>query len=158
MLARAMAFKNRHGLRLWVIDYLGLIGDCQNTRPGENTAAAIGRVTRALKRFATSQNVPVVLLCQLNRGAEAAEGEPKLSNLRDSGRIEEDANRVILLHRPTTYTVGTNSYTQDPTSSPKDEPTHYIEVIQAKGRNTGTARVSLSFHRPTATFKNFSGK
>lgn len=155
MLARATAFKNRHGLRLWVIDYLGLIGDCQNTRHGENTAAAIGRVTRGLKRFATSQAIPVILLCQLNRGAESAEGEPKLSNLRDSGRIEEDANRVILLHRPLSYELNGVTRHQDPNSTPRDEPTHYIEVIQAKGRNTGTAKVALTFDRPTATFKNF---
>jgi len=156
MVARAKAFKRKHGLRLWLVDYLGLIADCQNTRNGENTASAIGRVTRTLKRFATAEGVPVVLLCQLNRSAEAVEGVPKLSNLRDSGRIEEDANRVILLHRPTSYEVRGVKFNQDPNSSPSDEPTHYIEAIQAKGRNTGTASVGLSFHRPTATFKNLS--
>lgn len=156
MVARAKAFKRKHGLRLWVVDYLGLVADCQNNRQGENLASAIGRVTRTLKRFATAEGVPVVLLCQLNRGAETVEGVPKLSNLRDSGRIEEDANRVILLHRPTSYEVKGVKYNQDPNSSPTDEPTHYIEVIQAKGRNTGTATVALSFHRPTATFRNLS--
>lgn len=156
MIARANAFKQKNGLRLWVVDYLGLVADCQNNRQGETTAAAIGRVTRTLKRFATAQSVPVVLLCQLNRGADINEGVPKLSNLRDSGRIEEDANRVILLHRPTSYELRGMKYNQDPNSSPSDEPTHYIEAIQAKGRNTGTSSVGLSFHRPTATFKNLS--
>jgi len=155
MIARANAFKQKNGLRLWVVDYLGLVADCQNNRQGETTAAAIGRVTRTLKRFATAQSVPVILLCQLNRGADVSEGVPKLSNLRDSGRIEEDANRVLLLHRPTTYEVRGQKFTQDPNSSPADERTHYIEVIMAKGRNTGTATVALSFDRPTATFKNF---
>jgi len=154
MIARANAFKQKNGLRLWVVDYLGLVADCQNNRQGENTAAAIGRVTRALKRFATAQSVPVVLLCQLNRGGDVTDGVPKLSNLRDSGRIEEDANQVILLHRPTSYEIRGQKFSQDPNSSPRDEPTHYIEVMQAKGRNTGTATVALSFDRPTATFKN----
>lgn len=156
MIARANAFKARHGMRLWVIDYLGLISDCMDTRKGENTAAAIGRVTRTLKRFATANGVPVVLLAQLNRGVEQREGPPRLSDLRDSGRIEEDSNRVILLHRPTEYMAGGARVTQDSTSSPVDEPNHYVEVIQAKGRNTGTASVALSFNRPTATFRNFT--
>lgn len=155
LISRAKAFKTRHGMRLWIIDHLGLIADCMETRKGENVATAIGRVTRALKRFATTERVAIVLLCQLNRGAEGRDGPPMLSHLRDSGRIEEDANRVIFLHRPTEYTVNGMKYEQDPYSSPSDEPTHYIEVIQAKGRNTGTSTVALSFNRPTATFRNF---
>lgn len=157
IISRARAFKARHGMRLWIVDHLGLIADCINTNRGENVATATGRVTRALKRFATTERVPVVLLCQLNRGAEGRDGPPMLSHLRDSGRIEEDANRVIFLHRPTEYHAGGVRYEQDPYSSPADEPTHYIEVIQAKGRNTGTSTVALSFHRPTATFRNFLG-
>lgn len=158
MLARAKAFKRKNGLRLWVIDYLGLIADCMTTRQGDNPSMAIGRVTRALKRFATAEGIPVVLLCQLNRGADNGDAVPKLSNLRDSGRIEEDANRVIFLHRPSEYEIKGVRHTQDPNSSPIDEPTHYIEVIQAKGRNTGTGTVALSFHRPTATFKSLASE
>jgi replicative DNA helicase len=158
LISRARAFKSRHGMRLWVVDHLGLIADCMETRKGENVATAIGRVTRALKRFATTERVAVLLLCQLNRGAEGRDGPPLLSHLRDSGRIEEDANRVIFLHRPTEYHSNGVRYEQDPYSSPSDERTHYIEVIQAKGRNTGTSTVALSFDRPTSTFKNFLGK
>ena len=158
LISRARAFKSRYGMRLWVIDHLGLIQDCLETRKGENVATAIGRVTRALKRFATTERVAVLLLCQLNRGAEGRDGPPMLSHLRDSGRIEEDANRVIFLHRPTEYYADGMKYEQDPYSSPSDERTHYIEVIQAKGRNTGTSTVALSFDRPTATFRNFLGK
>jgi replicative DNA helicase len=154
LIARAKAFKARHGLRLWAIDYLQLIRDTKAVRGGERVDQAIGRVTSELKNFAVQENVVVMLLSQLNRSSDK-EGnrQPRLSDLRDSGRIEEDANRVVFLHRPDKYDLGAGDVGQ---SASDDKPLHFIRLIQAKGRNHGTGSVGMMFHRKTATFRQIA--
>lgn len=132
------------------IDYLGLIHDC-NPGPGETKAQAVGRVTKALKRLALELNCVVVLLAQINR-ASVSDGnrEPRLDDLRDSGDIEQDADRVIFLHLPSSDPLlGTP---QKSTDDVNDVPRFFVNVIQAKGRNVGTGIVSTYFKRATATF------
>jgi replicative DNA helicase len=157
LLARAKAFKARFGLGLWVVDYLQLVEDTKIPLRGERIDQAIGRVTSALKKFAVNERVVVMLLCQLNRAIER-EGNrvPRLSDLRDSGRIEEDANRVVFLHRPDEYMVGGERVAQYHTDGVDKQPFFYTNFIQAKGRNHGTGCVGMMFHRQTASFEQIA--
>jgi replicative DNA helicase len=109
-------------LSVAVIDHLGII-----SRPGRNDAAELGQITTMLKGLAKDLDIPVVLLAQLNRKVEdRADKRPALSDLRDSGRIEEDADIVVLLYRPEYYGL---------------EPAGYVEFMVAKNRDgeTGSA-------------------
>lgn len=122
----------RRGLRLVVIDYLQLI------RLGrtESRQTGVDEVTRQLKVLAGDAGVPIVLLCQLNRGPEQRQDKrPMLSDLRESGGIENHADVVILMHRPDFY---------DPESPRVGE----CDLIVAKHRNgrTGTATVTFQGH------------
>jgi replicative DNA helicase len=132
------------------IDYLGLIEDC-NPRAGETKAQAVGRVTKALKQLAIELNIVIVILSQLNR-ASVSEGnrEPRLDDLRDSGDIEQDADRVIFLHLPATNLA--TGVAQSSTSDPMECPTFYVNAIQAKGRNVGTGICGILFQRAIARF------
>lgn len=112
-------------LRLIVVDHLGIIA-----RPGKHDPSELGAITAQLKRLAKDLGVPVLLLCQLNRGVEGRpEKRPQLSDLRDSGRIEEDADVVLCLYRDEFYT---------PQGSPL---AGYFEAIVRKNRSgeLGTA-------------------
>ncbi len=84
------------GVRCLIIDHLGLMQAPQ--RQGSNRNESLGEITSGIKRLALEMNIPVVLLCQLNR--IAATEKPAIHHLRESGRIEEDADNVVLLHRP----------------------------------------------------------
>jgi len=107
----------RSGLDLIVVDHIGLM-----THPGDNLAQGIGKTTSALKALAKELKVPVIMVAQLNR--EAAKGatirRPTLVDLQDSGRIEQDSDVVLLIHRPGYYDE----------SAPQD----YAEIIVAKNR------------------------
>lgn len=109
-------------LTMVIVDHLGLI-----SRPGKHDPSELGQITTALKALAKELNVPVILLCQLNRKVEEEKNrKPMLSHLRDSGRIEEDADVVIFMYRAEYY---------------KLEPAGYCEFIVAKARDgeTGSA-------------------
>jgi replicative DNA helicase len=157
LIARAKAFKARHGLRLWAIDYLQLIRDTKMPQRGERVDQAIGRVTSELKAFAVGENVVVMLLSQLNRGVENDGNRvPMLADLRDSGRIEEDANRVVFLHRPDEFILDGMKQSQSHTANVGDQPQFYVNAIQSKGRNHGTASLGMMFQRQTATFRQIA--
>lgn len=153
IIGRATAFKARHGLSLLVVDYLQLIADCKSPQRSENESSSIGRVTRALKRFAVREACVVLLLSQLNRDVERDDRDPRLSDLRGSGSIEEDANRVIFLHRPDL--IPKEFAEMDGCPVPQgpvdDRDWHFIRLIQAKGRNQGTGIAGLRLDRATAT-------
>ncbi|MCR6656637.1 MAG: DnaB helicase C-terminal domain-containing protein [Opitutus sp.] len=104
-----------------------------------------------LKQFAIANNCAVVILAQLNRGSVSDNNrEPALHDLRDSGDIEQDADRVIFLHRPNTDLV--TGSPQSDTADAFEQPTHYVSAIQAKGRDVGTGMVGLYFKRSIAKF------
>lgn len=121
-------------LRLVVIDYLGLV------RSDERNLSAYERVTKnsaALKALARSLNVPVLCLCQLNRAAEQrADKTPNMADLRDSGAIEQDADAVILLHRPAMY--------EPEEVKPWEAQT--LTAIVAKNRHGSTGRLDFDFY------------
>lgn len=151
IVARAKAIHAKTPLHVLAVDYLGLIADCEGSRH-ETKAAAIGKVTKALKRLAGELDCVLLLLCQLNRlSVQDSNREPRLTDLRDSGDIEQDADRVIFLHRPDEDPLtGTN---QAKNEDAEDRPQDFVNVIQGKGRNVGQGQiVSFYFKRSTATF------
>ena len=139
--ARARQTKRKHGLGLVVIDYIGLID-----APGENRATAVAAVSRSVKAMARELAVPVILLCQLNRQVTGrTDKRPVLSDLRESGAIEQDADLILLLHREDYY----------------DHDSHnkgVAEVIIGKQRNGPTGIVPLAFSAESARFGDFAGK
>jgi len=120
-------------LRLVVVDYLGLV------RSDERGLSIYERVTKnsaALKALARSLDVPVLCLCQLNRAAEQrADKTPSMADLRDSGAIEQDADAVILLHRPGMYEPG----------EVKPWESQTLTAIVAKNRHGATGKLNFDF-------------
>ena len=100
--ARARQYKRRHGLKVLVIDHLGLVK--ASGRYAGNKVYETGEITGGLKALAKELGVPVILLCQINRGVEQREDKrPTLSDLRNSGDIEQDADTVMILYRAAYY-------------------------------------------------------
>jgi len=133
--AKCRRLKAEHGVQLIVIDYLQLMRGDQ----GGNREQEIASISRALKGIAKELNVPVLALSQLSRGVETRGGDkrPQLSDLRESGSIEQDADIVMFLYRPEYYKI---------TVDEDGLPTQGVgEVIVAKHRNgsTGTARLKF---------------
>ncbi|MGG3725257.1 DnaB-like helicase C-terminal domain-containing protein, partial [Geobacillus stearothermophilus] len=124
---------------LVIIDYLTLVqGSGRRERHLE-----VGEISRTLKRMARELDVSVIALAQLNRGVEQRQDKrPVLSDLRDSGEIEQDADKVLFLHRDDYYDRESQQST--------------IDVIIAKHRNGPLDVVTLYFDRATQTFANLS--
>lgn len=157
ILARARAFKRKHGLRFLGVDYLQILEDVKNLRPGERPDFAIGVVTSAMKRFATNEETTVCLLSGFNRNyVRDGNRDPILSDLDGSSNIEKDASRVLLIHVPTEYSLRGQNYTQSLTADAGEQPSFFVKIIQAKGRNQGTCALGMMFHRETKTFKQIS--
>ncbi len=143
--AKARRLKSKHDIRCIVVDYLQLmhVGAGQ----AESRQQEITAISRYLKALARELNVPVVVLSQLNRAPEGREGHrPRMSDLRESGSIEQDADVVMLLHREDYYHRGDPDYQEDNTA----------EVIIAKQRNGPTGTVKLIFREKVTRFENAS--
>lgn len=149
--ARARRLVAQHGVKAIMIDYLQLL-----TSPGaarESRQVEVSAISRNIKALARELNVPVICLSQLNRASEQREGnKPRMSDLRESGSIEQDADVVILLHREDYY------HTQDPDWG-LDNPDKMgvAELIIAKQRNGPTGVVKLAWDSGTTRFKNYAG-
>lgn len=141
--------------RLVVVDYIGLMPDAAPDK-GEHRAQSVGRVSRALKRMALENNCVVLVLSQLNRDSAKDESEPQMHHLRESGDIEQDADKIILLHRPSTNPQ--TGAEQVGTALVKHTPSFYITAIQAKGRDDGTGTVGLTFRRAITRFEELAKK
>ena len=138
--------------KLVIIDYIGLMPDAAPEK-GENRAQSVGRVSRALKRMALENNCVVLVLSQLNRDTAKDESEPQIHHLRESGDIEQDADKIVLLHRPAQTPSGAS---QPSTSAVSEIPTFYVSAIQAKGRDDGTGSVGLNFRRAITRFESIT--
>lgn len=139
--ARARQTKRKHGLGAVVIDYIGLIHG-----EGENRVNVVSEISRNIKAMARELGVPVIALSQLNRGlANRNDKRPQMSDLRDSGSIEQDADLILLLHRDDYY-------------NPDSEWKGVAECIIAKQRNGPTGMVPLAFMHEHALFGDFAGR
>jgi len=136
--AKCRRLKAQHDVQLIVIDYLQLMsGD--TSKGGGNREQEIASISRALKGIAKELEVPVIALSQLSRAVETRGGDkrPQLSDLRESGSIEQDADMVMFLYRPEYYGI-----TEDESGMPT---TGTGEVILAKHRNGSLENVNLKF-------------
>lgn len=146
----AKARHNRNFLDLLVIDYLGIISDCQESR-FKTKASAVGQVAGAFKRLATELGCVVILGVQINRNSQTESNRmPRLSDLKDSGDIEAHADRVILLHRPDEDASGAPQSIHD---SVMERPRYFMQLFQEKGRNVGTGSTAMWFNRELANFE-----
>jgi replicative DNA helicase len=149
--ARARRLVAQYSVKAIMIDYLQLM-----TAPGaarESRQVEVSAISRGVKALARELNVPVVCLSQLNRASETREGNrPRMSDLRESGSIEQDADVIILLHREDYYHVQDEEWMNDPENADKIGT---AELIIAKQRNGPTGVVKLKWDSSTTRFKNF---
>lgn len=138
--AAARKIKRKYGLSLIVVDYLGLMrGD------GQNRTQEIGSLSRGLKALAKELHVPIIALAQLNRATETRQDKrPQLSDLRDSGELEQDADIVAMLHR-------------EELSNTAPEWRGLAELIVRKNRNGPLGDLLLSLDGPTMRFTQYTG-
>jgi len=143
--AKARRLKSKHDVRCIIVDYLQLMH--LGSGPTESRQQEITAISRYLKALARELNVPVIVLSQLNRSPEGREGHrPRMSDLRESGSIEQDADVVMLLHREDYYHRGEPDYQENNTA----------ELIIAKQRNGPTGTVNLVFREKVTRFENAS--
>ncbi len=134
----------QHGLAAVFIDYLQLM---HASRRSDSRQQEVAEISRALKALARELNIPVVVIAQLNRQPEGREGHrPRMSDLRESGAIEQDADVVLLLHREDYYKEDPNEYT------------HTADLIVAKQRNGPTDTVPLHWNSSLTRFFNHSAR
>ncbi len=144
--AKARRLKAEKGIGLIIIDYLQLM---TGPAKAESREREISHISRSLKSLAKELNIPVMALAQLNRAVEArSDKRPQLSDLRESGSIEQDADVVMFLNRPEYYGIE------------KDENGESLEgvaeVIVGKQRNGPTGMVKLAFVKEYARFENLA--
>ena len=138
--ANARRLKLRQNLGMIVVDYIQLI-DSEDSR--DSRQEQIAKISRRLKTLARELKVPVIALSQLNRAVENREDRrPRMADLRESGAIEQDADMVLLLHRPEYYDAN-------------DQP-GIAELIIAKNRNGATGSIKLTFMKNITRFENLA--
>jgi replicative DNA helicase len=148
--AKCRRLKSQHDIQLIIIDYLQLMSGNDGGKGG-NREQEIASISRALKGIAKELNVPVIALSQLSRSVETRGGDkkPQLSDLRESGSIEQDADMVIFLYRPEYYKI---------TEDEMGNPTQGMgEVIIAKHRNGSLETVQLKFIGRFTKFADLDG-
>ncbi len=132
----ARRLKAEHGLELIVVDYLQLMTTSKNY---DNMVNQVTEISRSLKQLARELDVPVLALSQLSRAVESRGGRPRLSDLRDSGSIEQDADLVMFLHREDRY-------------KEQAEKDNITEVLIEKHRNGPVGSIKLYFDLKTTSF------
>ena len=138
---KARRIKRKFGLDLIILDYLQLV-ECGKRYAG-NRVQEVSELSRGLKGLARELDIPILALSQLSRNVEMrAEKRPQLSDLRESGSIEQDADIVLFLYREEYYN--------------REEPSNIAELIIAKNRNGATGSVPLKFEREFVLFDNLS--
>jgi replicative DNA helicase len=141
--AKCRRLRAEHGLSLIVVDYMQLMGSKGKV---ENRVQEISQMSRGLKLLAMDLNVPVLALSQLSRGPETRQGDhrPILSDLRESGSIEQDADRVMFIFREAVY------------KPDREDLEGIAELMIAKQRNGPTGKIKMAFINKFAKFENLA--
>lgn len=144
MFSRARRVKQQHGLRLVVVDYLQLMRG-SDTRRNDNRTAEISEISRSLKQMARDLSVPVIALSQLNRSLEARQNKrPIMSDLRESGAIEQDADVILFAYRDEVYHEASDT----------DPRRGVAELIIGKQRNGPIGKLLLTFQGECVRFRD----
>ncbi len=144
--AKSRRLKAEHNVGMIIVDYLQLM---QGPRAAENREKEISAISRSLKALAKELNIPVIALSQLSRAVEGrTDKRPILSDLRESGAIEQDADVVMFVHRPEMFL--------DPKSEKGSEAQGKAEIIVGKQRNGPIDDVTLAFVHRYARFENLA--
>ena len=148
--AKARRLASQHGIKLIVVDYLQLMTAGGNSKGGGNREQEISTISRNLKALAKELEIPVIALSQLSRAVETrgSSKRPLLSDLRESGAIEQDADIVSFIYRPEYYKI-------DEWDDDEQSPTQgQAEFIVAKHRNGGLDNIRLKFVGNLGKFDN----
>jgi replicative DNA helicase len=146
MRSKCRRLASQHGLHLVIIDYVQLM---QGRGRFENRTLELGSISRSLKGLAKELSVPIVLLSQLSRATESrSDHRPQLSDLRESGALEQDADVVIFIYREDQYADK---------NAPATDAQGTAELIIGKQRNGPTGVVKLAFIREFTRFENLAG-
>jgi replicative DNA helicase len=141
---KARRMKDRHNIEMLVIDYLQLLRS-ESAQAKDNRQNEVAEISRGIKALAKELSIPIIILAQLNRRSEEARQEPALHNLRESGAIEQDADVVLMLHRP-------DPGKDDDGNERPVGPIIPYNLIIAKQRNGPTDKLDILFHAPYTRF------
>lgn len=143
---KSKKYVSEYGCKIIAVDYLQLMRE----KGSQNREQEVANISHAMKDVAKELNVPVIALAQLNRSVESRQGDkrPQLSDLRDSGSIEQDADIVCFIHRPEKYGI---DLTEDGISTEG-----LGQIIIAKNRNGVVCDVNLHFTSELAKFEEWS--
>ena len=145
--AKARRMHQQYGVKLFVIDYLQLLHS--TARRAENRQQEIADISSGIKSLAKELDVPVIVLSQLNRELEKDKNrKPRLSDLRESGSIEQDADVVALLYKPS------SDDDEGGASAPADDEAVPVNLLIAKQRNGPTGDVHLTFLKSYTRFES----
>lgn len=136
----ARRLKREEGLDLIVVDYLQLMQPTGRAKNSDSMVFQITEISRSLKILAKEMGVPVLVLSQLSRAVEKRQGRPKLSDLRDSGSIEQDADVVMFIHNDDKY------------KEHKEDKDNITEILIEKHRNGPTGKIDLYFDDKKSSF------
>jgi len=154
MRGKAIRLNSERGIDLIIVDYLQLmLGD----RKFDNRVQEVSEISRSLKGLARELNVPVLAVSQLSRAPEGrAVHEPQLSDLRESGSIEQDADIVLFIYREEYYYPNEQEWVNQHMG--ETYPREVADVIIAKHRNGPTGRIKLRFRHDLAKFENMGSE
>src|SRR5450756_398587 len=145
--ARARRMAQQHGIKLFVIDYLQLLHS-KSRQSQENRQQEIAEISSGIKALAKELNVPVIVLAQLNREIKKDKNrKPRMSDLRESGSIEQDADLVGMLYKP-------NAADEDDAAAVDDSEGVAVNLLITKQRNGPTGDVNLTFLKPYTRFES----
>lgn len=145
--ARARRMSQQYGIKLFVVDYLQLLHSTSR-RSQDNRQQEISEISSGIKALAKELNVPVIVLSQLNRELERDKSrKPRLSDLRESGAIEQDADLVGLLYKP-------SAGDEDEAAAPEEQDGVAVNLLIAKQRNGPTGDVNLTFLKSYTRFES----
>jgi replicative DNA helicase len=147
--AKARRIRHEYGLDMVIIDYLQLLKGLGTRRGRDSREQEIAEISRSLKAMAKEMEIPVMALSQLNRAPEARGGDPRLSDLRESGALEQDADVVMLLHRP-------GLYQRSEEDGEADDRLTRLKI--EKQRNGPTGIIDLVFLKEFTKFEPFEGR